>query len=284
MDAQVFFENSLGTIDRVIGIVSRRARLFGADAEDFASSVKLALIDDDYAILRRYEGRSSLDTFLTVVIGRLLADARTREKGRWHASSEAQRLGPAAVLVETLVRRDGRSLDEAWPHVRAAHPELTRDEAAAILERLPDRTSRPRAVELEAIAHAIAGGEAADARTITRERERVSGIAGSVVRELVETFPVEDRLLVRLRFGRDLSIADISRMMDVPQRPLYRRLETLLMRMRTALANAGIDRRSAADLVGLDVAAGVDFGLNQGKSDSAGQSIHRMTDHAGEKP
>src|SRR3954466_2259533 len=127
MQLQDLFEANLGTIERVISIVCWRARLFGPDAEDFASEAKLALIENDYAVLAKYEGRSSLDTFLTVVIQRLLADSRTKAKGRWHASTEASRLGPAAVLVETLILRDGRSLDEAMPHIQATHPELTRE-------------------------------------------------------------------------------------------------------------------------------------------------------------
>jgi RNA polymerase sigma factor (sigma-70 family) len=220
MSLKELFEANLGTIDRVTGIVCRRAGLFGADAEDFASEVKLALIDNDYAILAKYEGRSSLDTFLTVVISRLLADARTREKGRWHASAEANRLGPAAVMIETLIRRDGRTLDEAMPHITAAHPELTREEVMAILDRLSTRKPRPRAVELEAIAHVIVARESADTRVEEGDRQRLSNATGSAVRDALEALPVEDRVLIRLRFGSERSIAHVSRMMQLPQRPL----------------------------------------------------------------
>ncbi len=38
-----FFDANLDTIERVIGVVCRRARLVGADAEDSASEVQLAL-------------------------------------------------------------------------------------------------------------------------------------------------------------------------------------------------------------------------------------------------
>jgi hypothetical protein len=84
-----------------------------------------------------------------------------REKGRWHASSEAQRLGPVAVLLEKLVRRDGRSLDEAMPHIRAVDPDVAREELVRMLERLPERTGRPRAVDVEAVGDVISGGEPA---------------------------------------------------------------------------------------------------------------------------
>jgi RNA polymerase sigma factor (sigma-70 family) len=281
MNASDLFAANLGLIDRIIGIVCRRASLFGADAEDFASEAKLALIEDDYAVLRKHEGRSSLETYLTVVIRRLLADMRTRTKGRWHASSEAERLGPIAVSLETLVRRDGRTLDEALTHIRSADPNATREMLEEILRRLPERTGRPRAVDLEGIAYAIAGGEAADTRAVAHDVHRVSAIAGNALRELLAELPAEDRVLLRLRYGSEMSIADISRMTRLPQRPLYRRLEWLLARLRSTLTGAGIDRKTAAELVGSD-AAEMDFGLMNGKSPLAGQSIDDVVQNARE--
>lgn len=283
MNPRDLFEANLATIDGVIAVVCRRARLFGADAEDFAAEVRLALIENDYDILRRYQARSSLDTFLTVVVQRLLADSRTRAKGRWHPSSEADRLGPAAVLLETLVRRDGRSLDEAMPHMRAAHPEITRAQCQAILDRLPSRTARPRSVELDAIGYAVAGGEPADSRAAASDRQRLSSVAGRTLREVLQAMPVEDRMLVRLRFASNMSIADIARILVLPQRPLYRRLDALLANLRGALSDAGIDRAAAEGLVGHDDGNEMDFGLMNGKSTAAGQSLHGVTDQPGEE-
>ncbi|HJW92234.1 MAG TPA: sigma-70 family RNA polymerase sigma factor [Thermoanaerobaculia bacterium] len=275
MQLQDLFEANLGTIERVISIVCWRARLFGPDAEDFASEAKLALIENDYAILAKYEGRSSLDTFLTVVIQRLLADSRTKAKGRWHASTEASRLGPAAVLVETLILRDGRSLDEAMPHIQATHPELTRESVIAILDRLPQRNARPRAVDLEAVAHVVVAQDSSDARAFALDRKRISDAAGNAVRELLEKLAVDDRMLLRLRFASDMSIADISRMMQLPQRPLYRRLEALLRQLRDALTAAGIDAATAEALVGRDDEREMDFGLMNGKNENTRRSIDR---------
>jgi RNA polymerase sigma factor (sigma-70 family) len=275
MDPKQLFEANLGTIERVIAIVCRRARLYGPDAEDFASEARVALIENDYAILTKYEGRSSLDTFLTVVIQRLLADARMHAKGRWHASTEAQRIGPAAVLIETLIRRDGRSIDEAMPHIHVAHPELTREQVKAILDRLPERSGRPRPVDIETVAPIVAASDSADARAFASDRERISSAAGAIVRELMHSLQVEDRMLLRLRFASDMSIADISRMMRLPQRPLYRRLDSLLGRLRGALTGAGIDGATVESLVGRNDEKELDFGLMNGKNEIPRQSIDR---------
>ncbi len=253
MDATVLFENSLETIERTIALVCRRGRLRGADAEDFASSVKLALLENDCAILRKHSGVASLGAYLSVVIDRLLWDGR----GRFYASAEATRLGPAAVLLELLVQRDQRPFEEALPIVRASFPEVTREEAQRMLQRLPARNPKPRFVDIEDVALPLAAPAGADQRAIERERQRLSQQTAHVLRETLASFPLEDRMMLRLHYGLALSIADVSRMMRLPQRPLYRRLERTLARLRNALETAGIDARALPDL--LSGALGEDF-------------------------
>lgn len=103
MSAAELFQANLALVDRVIATICRRAGLRDEDAEDFASTAKLALIDNDYAILRSYEGRAPLGAYLTVVVQRLMTHEWIRVRGRWRSSVEAERIGPAAVLLE--VRR-----------------------------------------------------------------------------------------------------------------------------------------------------------------------------------
>src|SRR5436305_941804 len=105
MEAQALFGSSLPLVERIAGDLCRRAGIYGADAEDFASAAKLALVEGDYAVLRTFEGRSSLATYLTVVFSRLLADQQMRAFGRFRPSAEAARLGPAAGRVEALLAR-----------------------------------------------------------------------------------------------------------------------------------------------------------------------------------
>src|SRR5215218_3468574 len=66
---QLFLDN-LDLIERIAAHACRWSRLRPEDKEDFISWVKLKLIEDDYAVLRRYEKRenATLRTFLTVVI------------------------------------------------------------------------------------------------------------------------------------------------------------------------------------------------------------------------
>jgi RNA polymerase sigma factor (sigma-70 family) len=261
MDAAELFAANLEVIERAALTVSRRAGLSPADTEDFLSAARLALIENDYAVLRQYQGRSSLVAYLAVVFQRLLADQRMRALGRWRSSREAERMGAAGVLLETLVRRDHRSVDEALPIVQAAHPGLGRGELEAMAARLPARPSRPRPVGIDAgLAAVLAAPERADARTRSDDARSLLCRTDRVMRATLAAFTPEERMLIRFRFAAAMTMADISRMLRLPQRPLYRRLESLLARLRAALLAAGLDAAALSELIGT-AACEMDFGL-----------------------
>lgn len=279
MDPKELLQAKLGLIEGIALRACRRARMRDADAEDFAASVKLALVEDDYAILRKREGRAALTTYLTIVIERLLADDRMHKLGRFHASAEATRLGPAAILLESLVLRDGRSIEDALPVARSVDPALTRESAEALLARLPQR--RPRAVTIGLDdAPEPRSPQSADRATISAEAGKLLVTAAAVIRATIASFTLEDRTLVRFRFGLGMNISDISRMMRLPQRPLYRRVEGLLLRLRRELESAGIPGSSVPDLLERAAEEELDLGLaSEGTMEilPAGQSMDGAT-------
>lgn len=262
MNDRDLFEEQLETIERAIRRVSLDARLTGADAEDFASSVKVALLDGD--ILRRWERRSSLLGYLTIVVRRMLVDQK-RAEGRWITSAEAKRRGEPAVLLERLLRHEQRPFEEAAAIVVERHPAATvaqlRDTAAA----LPERAPRPRLVEIgEDAEERFAGSTSADERVMERDRETRAMSASRAVSDAMASMSREDRVILRMRFAKGASIADIARALGIEQRPLYRRVETLLAQLRRALEAAGLDASSIVDLIGGTVRP-LEFGL---RSDS----------------
>lgn len=262
MDPQELLQANLGLVEGIALRACRRARLRDADADDFAASVKLALVEDDYAILRKYEGRAALSTYLTIVIERLLADDRMHRLGRFHASAEATRLGPTAVLLETLALRDGRSLDEALPVARSADPAITRDAAEALLAKLPQR--RPRAVTIgldDAPERTLSSPQSAERAMLSAEAGKLLVAAAAIIRATIASFALEDRTLVRFRFGLGMNISAIARMMRLPQRPLYRRVEGLLLRLRRELEAAGVPGTAVPDLLERAAEEELDLGI-----------------------
>jgi RNA polymerase sigma-70 factor (ECF subfamily) len=76
-------------VDRFLGLVvhvvnhtgdSRGLAITPQDLEDLTSDVFLTFVADDYAVLRRFKGQSSLATYLTVVARRVVVREMLRRK------------------------------------------------------------------------------------------------------------------------------------------------------------------------------------------------------------
>ena len=113
IDPRQWYVEQLDVINRIASSICRRNGVQGADAEDFASDVRLKLLQDDYAVLRKYRGASSRTTFLTVVISNLFRDHRIKHWGKWRPSAEAKRHGEVAVRLEAAMYRDELSFEQA---------------------------------------------------------------------------------------------------------------------------------------------------------------------------
>jgi hypothetical protein len=114
-DAEQRFLAELTTIERAISFTCRRAGFLHADAEDFSSYVMVRLIENEYAIVRKYEHRCNFAGYIGVVVQRMLLDYRIHFWGKFHTSAEAKRLGAAAVALESLLFRDELSIDKRFP-------------------------------------------------------------------------------------------------------------------------------------------------------------------------
>jgi RNA polymerase sigma factor (sigma-70 family) len=266
MESSRLFEENLETIERAIARVCRDARLDRANGEDFASSARLALLADNCAVLRKYEGRSSLATYLTIVVRRLLVDLR-RTEGRWYASAEAQRRGDAAVQLERLTVRDRRSFSDAAEIVRREHPQVTATELQEVAAALPPRAPRPVLVQVadgdeERFASGSTAGDLVDALDVVRRSKQ----ANDAVRGAMAAMTPQDRVILHLRFSGNASIVAIARSLGLEQRPLYRRLEALLAVLRRALEATGVDAASAGDLIGTPD-ENLNFGLERKNED-----------------
>jgi RNA polymerase sigma factor (sigma-70 family) len=241
------FLSELERIDGIIGSICRRNGLLGDDAEEFASLVKLKLIEDEYAVFRKFEGRSSMATYLTIVIANLFRDYRIQRWGRWRPSAIARGLGATAVRLETLVYRDGNSLDEAIEVLRSAGvSESAADLArlgAQLQPRMNPRKSRPEAPET------LEAPDRADRAVTEAEAAQLREDAWRTIEQALEALPPEDRVILRLRYWEGMSVADIARTLRLDQKPLYRRIEGDLARLRPLLEAGGVDRELAAELL-----------------------------------
>ena len=119
-----FVDRYMGLIYHVIHHVAhaRSMTISEADIEDIAAEVFLAIVDDDYKLLRAFKGESSLPTYLTVVVRRICVKEivrRFREAELGHA-----------VAHRHIIEDEDRS---------EAEPVLVAEEVERMLTGLPER-------------------------------------------------------------------------------------------------------------------------------------------------
>ena len=230
------FLAALPAIDRIIAILGRRHGLADGDLEEFSSWAKARLIESDYAVFRKFGGRSSLDTYLSVVLANLLKDFRNSRWGRWRPSAMARRLGAVAVRLETMLYRDGVPVHEATQMFRGRG--VAETEVRNLVSRIPVRV-KAREVAIDA---------AIDTAPAPPASEESDGTAATVQAAL-EELPAEDQVILRMRFWDDFSVADIARALGLEQKPLYRRLEGIQARLGLLLVARGVNRARVAEML-----------------------------------
>jgi RNA polymerase sigma factor for flagellar operon FliA len=242
------YRTHLEVLAGVLTTVCRRHHLSREDSEDFSSEFYLRLVQDDYAVFQQFQGRSSLRTYLLVVVTRAFQDWRNALWGKWRNSAEAKRLGNLAQHLERLTVRDGLSLDEAHHFLEAAGRGAPRSELAALAARFPVRPGRHFVSIDELIEYPAADtgpaqtAEAAEARAMAR-------LVRQSVAAAVEGLDPSDRLILRMRFEDGISVADIARTLGLDQKPLYRRVDRLLEQLRGALGGQGLSAPEVIDLL-----------------------------------
>src|SRR5688500_1840514 len=238
---ETLFLDNLGWMNRTLATLARRLRLTGDDADDFCSWVRLRLMADDYALLGKWRGDSSLRTYLQVVLTRLAGEYRDWLWGRWRPSTAARSLGTLAVRLETLVYRDRLTLAHAAGQLRlAGHTDLPDRALAVLLSQLPVNTGRPHPASLWEL-----GGVASPLPTPSQEMEHAEDdglrrIASEALASALSRLPDEDQEIVRLRYWKGLSLADVARALGLAQKPLYRRVEKILLVLRQHLRDSGL--------------------------------------------
>jgi RNA polymerase sigma factor (sigma-70 family) len=252
-DAPELLTSNLALIERAVGFASRRYRLDPNDAEEFAAVVKLKLVENDYAVLRAYEARSSFSTYINIVIQRLALDYCIHVWGKWHTSAEAKRLGPLAIELEQLLLRDGRSVDDALVILSPKHGGITRESLQSIAARLPERAPRHRDVGLEKAEFVTVTRPAeVEELAFAGDRRLASERLSSAMSAVIARLPDDERLILQLRFEGGMTVPQIARTLGLDQKLTYRRIEKRMRDMRIELERAGIAWRDVLDLIGRD--------------------------------
>jgi RNA polymerase sigma factor (sigma-70 family) len=262
MDPRQLLADEWGTVERLIAMICRKRGLVGADADIFASMVKIKLFENECEIVRNFRGESKFATYLNIVIHHTFTDFHVKRLGKWHPSAVAKREGPVAIELERMIHRDRCPVDEAISRLHTAHPDVSRDQLTAIFRMLPQRNPRYSAVSLETVGDRTADDEEADILVVERERRAFTERTAAIVRRFLERLDDRDRLMLQFHFESDMQLSQIARILGVEQKPLYRRREQLLRDMKNELLADGITAEEVAGLIG-HLPEESDFGLRK---------------------
>ena len=266
---EALFLTHLPVIDAAIKTVCRRNHLSPSDADDFASDVRLRLLERGGEPLAKFEGRSSLQTFLVVVVTRLFLDYRNHQWGKWRPSAEARRQGPIAILVERLLVREGRTFDQVVETLRTNHGVEMTPEIETICVRVAARLpARQFVSDVEAIAVQSAAPPP-DANVVRAEQDFLAKRVKTALDKVRQTLPAEERLILRMQFQDAMSVADIARALHLDQKRLYRTVERVLATVRDGLLAEGIDGGEVRELLASGALGDVDADEPQGCRGSA---------------
>lgn len=248
MDYEQLFLDNLDLCDRVVRGIAHRHRLSADEAEELRDATRLKLVENDYAVLRQFQGRCSLRTYLTTVVHRHFLDCRNARWGKWRPSIEAKRHGAVAVLLERLMTRDGLSFDQAVEHLRTNH-QITQsiEDLYRLSLRFPPRTPRRFVSEDE-----IAPVPSPNRPDTDFEQAQVGARSNAMVKALASALgglPAQDQIILRMRFQDGAQVSQIARLLNLEPKPLYRRIDHVMKVLRKALEEHGISR---ADLDGFE--------------------------------
>ena len=232
-----YLDQNYHVVLAVLKRLARRHRLTRDETDELHSRLHLRLVQDDYAALRQFEGRSGFATYLTTVAERLRLDLQVSRWGKWRPSVEAARLGETASQLERLMSRDRLSFDEACEILWTSHAATeSRAELEKLRDQLPARRPRPAVLslqQLEKLPVPVAPPE--------HHPDRSPAVRRALARALY-SLPVADRRLVRLRFKDRWTVAKIAREHNLDQKSAYRRFDAIYRSLRVSLTADGVDR------------------------------------------
>ncbi len=235
-------------IERTVARVARRNALSPWDADDLEGLVKLQLIADDYAVFRKFQGKSLLTTYLTTVIQNLFRDFRIQRWGKWRPSAAARRLGEVGMQLEALLYRDGFNCDEAAKILRQRlEVRISTAEFDQIVGQLPQRSTRRFQSDLGL--ERLEAPEKGDQEVVESGRAEVRVRTQLALRRVLDSLQAEDRLILRMRFADGFSMRAIARALNLRERRIYARMRRLLEDVRLRIEEEGVRCEDVHDLL-----------------------------------
>ena len=208
------------------------------------------LADNHFKRLLKFnlEGSASFTTWLRVVARNLCFDWCRGHSGRHRPFKALGDLSPLELEVYKLRFAQGSTQDETVRQVSKTYPAVAVDEIFAIEERLQKSLnarqrwvlSARRQTQFSTIAIAPEEAEPKVFEIPDPQPDQETVIATAEqhaqLRKLVASLPVDERLLLQLRFEQELSLDEVARLCGLGDgQRVHRRISAILKKLRFAL-------------------------------------------------
>jgi RNA polymerase sigma factor (sigma-70 family) len=248
-DPVTFLTNSYQKVEAIIRAVCFRNRLKPEDTEDFASEVKLRLVENDYRILRVFTGKSSIETYLTTVIANTVRDLIRERDGRWRPSEEAKRLGEIAERIEELVYRFRYPFHEAYQILTTNFGfKQSEREVREIFFKLKPREERSIRVSCEEEIHDVRGTP--EMQMVAAEQNLLENKIACIIDEMREQLSATDRMMLRMAFEDNLKLTVIAEQLRLTRAEVDRRIREVLIGFKRGILQQGINYNDVRELIG----------------------------------
>lgn len=202
---------------------------------------------NDYKRLRAYSGKSSMGTFIYTITNRLIIDFKRMKYGRRRMPVRISRLGEWAESVYRYVCWEKFSFDDAFDFIKIEG--LFKGTYETYLKEIDPirKVPCPRNI------YFVSENDVFDTESKTRDGdlnplerliekldEQKRKTAVSVIRDLTQTLPPEDRLLIKLVYGSDISVPKAAKIVGIKAARARKNLKKIFMKFQEKLLAEGI--------------------------------------------
>jgi RNA polymerase sigma factor (sigma-70 family) len=238
----------LKTIEKLAKTLARRRGLLPEDVEDFAQDTLLKVMSNGHATLRKFRGDSSMTTFMASVVGFYFKDWTNSKWGKYRTPKPVARLGEPAITLHRLMVRDRLSFAEACEKLRTDHGVvLSEAELAAIAARLQLKF-RPQLEPPDALI-TVPAPDTTDRNIVDQEKLELRQRIDEILKQWRARLTEQDALIVSYWIDDGLKFVDVAKLVGIPQKKVYERVDALRKQLRRLLEDAGIDGATIRDLL-----------------------------------
>lgn len=240
----------LDTIVSAVRCVARRRRLDEDERRELLSRAALRLLEREERAIDSFSGACQLHTYLVQIVDRLWIDSQIERRGKWRPRVRSRLLGTTVVLLDRLIRREGREPREALELVQA---QGARRRSSGDLEVLANELAaarRPVEISLDLV-------EPVDLRLpddslSERQRALLAARLGRALTEELRALPPLERRAIELRYLEGRSAREASKTLGVQESAVYPLAYAGMRKLRRALTARGYDGASVRTIADPD--------------------------------